>query len=78
MLKPEQMKEFKVPTGLERRPQLVLVANNKIAINRFELQQLQLKTNAERANKVLADILRMYDTGVSLSNQKAVTKNETP
>lgn len=78
MLKPEQMKEFKVPTGLERRPQLVLVANNKTAINRFELQQLQLKTNAERANKVLADILRMYDTGVSLSNQKAVTKNETP
>lgn len=78
MLKPEQMKEFKVPTGLERRPQLVLVASNKTAINRFELQQLQLKTNAERANKVLADILRMYDTGVSLSNQKAVTKNETP
>jgi len=78
MLKPEQLKEFKVPTGLERKPQLVLVANNKTAINRFELQQLQLKTNAERANKVLADILRMYDTGVSLSNQKAVTKNETP
>jgi len=78
MLKPEQLKEFKVPTGFERRPQLVLVASNKTAINRFELQQLQLKTNAERANKVLADILRMYDTGVSLSNQKAVTKNETP
>lgn len=66
-----QLAKLKLPQKL--KPQLKLVhSQGRSVLSSYELQRIQLRTNAEAAALVLSDILRQFDTGVPLSNQKAI------